>query len=58
VAGKIYSDHETHVRARCEEVGWRLIAPSELASGVRKFANRGYENDVITIVTKLLKRNP
>lgn len=26
--------------------------------GVRTFAKRGYENDVITIVTKLLERNP
>jgi hypothetical protein len=58
IAGKIYSDHEAKVRARCEECGWRLITPSELAQGVRRFARRGYENDVITIVTKLLERNP
>lgn len=58
IAGKIYSDHEARVRARCEEAGWRLIPPSELATGVRRFAKRGYENDVITIVTKLLERNP
>ncbi len=58
IAGKIYSDHEVKVRARCEECGWRLITPSELAQGVRTFAKRGYENDVITIVTKLLERNP
>lgn len=58
IAGKIYSRHETKVRARCEACGWRLITPSELAQGVRRFAKRGYENDVITIVTKLLERNP
>lgn len=58
IAGKIYSDHEAKVRARCEECGWRLITPSELAQGVRRFAKRGYEKDVITIVTKLLERNP
>lgn len=58
IAGKIYSDQEARVRARCEEAGWRLIPPSELATGVRRFAKRGYENDVITIVTKLLERNP
>jgi hypothetical protein len=58
IAGKIYSDHEAKVRARCEECGWRLIGPAELAQGVRRFAKRGYENDVITIVTKLLERNP
>lgn len=58
IAGKIYSDHEAKVRSRCEDCGWRLITPSELAQGVRRFAKRGYENDVITIVTKLLERNP
>ena len=58
IAGKLYSDHETKVRARCAECGWRLIGPVELAQGVRRFAKRGYENDVITIVTKLLERNP
>jgi hypothetical protein len=57
IAGKIYSDHEAKVRTRCGECGWRLIGPAELAQGVRRFAERGYENDVITIVTKLLERN-
>lgn len=58
IAGKIYSKHEEPVRAKCEAAGWRLITPTELADGVRRFAKRGYENDVITIVTKLLERNP
>ncbi|HEX6642587.1 MAG TPA: hypothetical protein VF215_15820, partial [Thermoanaerobaculia bacterium] len=58
IAGKIYSKHEAKVRAKCDEEGWRLITPTELANGVRQFANRGYENDVITIVTKLLERHP
>ena len=57
VAGKIYSDHEQRVRTACEGAGWKLITPRELADGIRKFADRGYENDVITIVTKLLERN-
>jgi hypothetical protein len=58
IAGKIYSDHGPKLRAQCEDHGWRLIGPDELAQGVRRFAKRGYENDVITIVTKLLERNP
>lgn len=58
IAGKIYSKQEDLVRAKCEEAGWRFITPKELAEGVRRFAKRGYENDVITIVTKLLERNP
>jgi hypothetical protein len=58
VAGKIYAKHKELVPAACAAAGWRLIGPSELAKGVRTFASRGYENDVITIVTKLLERNP
>jgi hypothetical protein len=46
IAGKIYSDHGAKLKARCEEHGWRLIGPAELAQGVRRFAKRGYENDV------------
>lgn len=57
VAGKIYSDHEVRIREIFVQNGWTLVTPRELAAGVRKFAERGYENDVITIVTKLLERN-
>lgn len=57
VAGKIYSDHEQSIRNIFERNGWILVTPRELAAGVRKFASRGYENDVITIVTKILERN-
>lgn len=57
VAGKIYSDHEQPIRSIFERNGWTLITPRELAAGIRKFASRGYENDVITIVTKILERN-
>jgi len=57
VAGKIYSHHESRIREIFGRNGWMLVTPAELASGVRKFAERGYENDVITIMTKLLERN-
>jgi hypothetical protein len=33
VAGKVYSDHESRLNERCNEAGWRLIGPSELADG-------------------------
>jgi hypothetical protein len=33
------------------------MGPMEVASGLRKLAGRGYENDLVTFVTKLLERN-
>jgi hypothetical protein len=57
VAGKIYSDHEDRIRTIFDRNGWTLITPRELAAGVRRFASRGYENDLLTVVTKLLERN-
>lgn len=57
VAGRIYSDHEQRIRSHFESNGWQLVGPAEIAQGVRKFADRGYENDLVTIVTKILERN-
>lgn len=57
VAGKIYSKDEPKLRAFFAEKGWTFVGPSEVASGLRAFADRGYENDVVTFVTKLLERN-
>jgi hypothetical protein len=57
VAGRIYSDHEDRIRAHFKSNGWTLVGPAEIAEGVRKFADRGYENDLITIVAKILERS-
>lgn len=57
VAGKVHAAEEPKLRALFAERGWSFIGPSEVAAGVRAFADRGYENDVITIVTKVLERN-
>jgi len=58
VAGKIYSKDEQKLKSLFEEKGWTFVGPTEVAVGLREFADRGYENDVVTIVTKLLERNP
>lgn len=57
VAGRIYSDHEQRIRKHFDANGWQLVGPAEIAEGVRQFAHRGYENDLVTIVTKILERN-
>lgn len=56
VAGNIYSDNESNLRKLFKDKGWTLVTPQEVIKGLRAFAERGYENDVITLVTKLLTR--
>jgi hypothetical protein len=57
VAGKIYSSHESKLKEIFEDNHWLFVSPSELAKGLRKFASRGYENDIVTMVVKILERN-
>jgi len=56
VAGNIYAGSEPKLRELFKANGWTLVTPQEVISGLRAFADRGYENDVITLVTKLLTR--
>lgn len=56
VAGNITSGSEPKLRKLFNEKGWTLVTPQEVVAGLRAFADRGYENDVITLVTKLLTR--
>ena len=57
VAGKIKTGHEAKLRDLFKDNGWLLITPGELAQGLRKFADRGYEDDIVTMVVKILERN-
>lgn len=57
VAGKIYGSDETPIKAHFRQRGWMFVSPSELVADLRRFADRGYENDVAMIVVKLLERN-
>jgi hypothetical protein len=57
VAGKIKSGHESRLDAIFTDNHWRLITPDALAQGLRKFADRGYEDDIVTMVAKILERN-
>jgi hypothetical protein len=57
VAGKIKRGDESKLRALFTDNHWLLITPSDLAQGLREFAARGYEDDIITMVVKVLERN-
>ncbi|HUF17012.1 MAG TPA: hypothetical protein VMS12_03080 [Thermoanaerobaculia bacterium] len=57
IAGNVYSKDEPKLRELFAEKGWTFVGPAEVADGLRAFAGRAYENDVVTFVTKLLERN-
>jgi hypothetical protein len=57
VAGKIQTGHEDRLRTIFTHKGWLLFTPHDLADGLRMFANRGYEDDIVTMVVKILQRN-
>ncbi len=57
-AGKVYSNDESELRKHFKKRRWLLLGPAEIAERLRNFAGHGYEDDVATIVTKILQRNP
>ena len=57
VAGKSMSGHEAKVKQIFQDNRWLLVSPSDLATGLRKFASRGYEDDMVTMTVKILERN-
>jgi hypothetical protein len=57
VAGKINGDDELRLRNLFAQRKWFFLGPSELADRLRRFANQGYDNDVATMVVKIIGRN-
>lgn len=55
-AGKIYADHQAKLEAHFDAMGWRLFTPEWIAQKIRNLAAKGYENEVMTVVTKILER--
>lgn len=58
VAGKIKKGHHDQIHEFFSNNRWLLVTPLQLADGLRKFASRGYEDDMVTMVVKMLERNP
>lgn len=55
-AGKIYGAHEPILQAHFKRKGWRLYTPEWIAERIRNLAAKGYKNDIMTVVTKILER--
>jgi hypothetical protein len=56
-AGKIRRGNEDRLSILFRENGWRLYGPIDVAQAVRKLADKGYDNDVATVVAKILERS-
>jgi hypothetical protein len=56
-AGRLKRGEEEIVERMLLEGGWLLRRPGQIADALRQFAERGYEDEVATVVTKLLERN-
>lgn len=55
-AGNVYSNDESKIRDYFLERGWIFISPSEIKDTIRKLAEKGWEDNLITIAAKLLSR--
>ena len=55
-AGKIYPNEENQVREFCMKKGWMLISPDDIKTTIRELAEKGWEDNVVTIAAKLILR--
>jgi len=56
-AGKIHSGDEDNLRANFSKKGWILITPSEIKNKVKELANKGWEDNLVTMTAKLIMRD-
>jgi hypothetical protein len=61
IAGKVHSDkknpnRETDLKNYFANKNWLFWGPTEIKDKIRKLAAKGYENNAVTIATKILTR--
>lgn len=56
VAGKVYRNRGDELRQNFDSRGWLFWGPEQIKEKLRLLASKGYENNVVTIVAKLLTR--
>jgi hypothetical protein len=57
-AAKVYGGDEDKLKRMFLERGWQLWPPSFIRAQLQDLREAGYENDVATVVAKLLLREP
>lgn len=56
-AGNIYSGEEDKIREHFISKGWILISPIEIKQKIKLLAQKGWEDNEITITAKLIMRD-
>ncbi|MDK2894347.1 MAG: hypothetical protein PWQ98_473 [Moorella sp. (in: firmicutes)] len=56
-AGNVYSNDEARIQDYFQKNGWIFISPSQIKGKIKKLADKGWEDNLITITTKLILKN-
>lgn len=56
VAGKVHQNKENELRDYFDKKGWFFWGPSIIKDKIIKLANKGYENNVMIITSKMINR--
>ena len=56
VAGNVYRNREKELRDYFKSKGWLFWGPTTIRNKICKLAEKGYENNAVTIVAKILTR--
>ena len=56
VAGNVYSHDENKIADLFKRKGWKFFSPSEIREGIKALSNKGWEDNAITLTTKLILR--
>lgn len=54
IAGKVYQNKEAELKKYFDDKKWFFWGPSELKQKLIELSKKGYENSIVTIVTKLM----
>jgi hypothetical protein len=55
-AGNIHQGNEGALKILFSKKGWVLITPDEIRAFIEKLCARGWEDDLVTITSKLLRK--
>ena len=57
IAGKIYRNQEKEMQKYFDDKGWLFWGPTTIKNKITSLATKGYENNLATIVSKILTRD-
>jgi len=55
-AGNIHRGNEKPIADYFRQKGWKLITPNQIRNFIEQLATRGWEDDLVTMTAKLLKK--